>query len=258
MLMGNYGGLSTGERFGWMHDLPDFRDHQYAKVSHTKLPPTVRLDEDPSMPAPYDQLQLGSCTANAIAGAVEFDLRRQQLADFMPSRLFIYWNERNMEGSVNSDAGAYIRDGIKSVAKLGVCSETDWQYDIGAFAQRPPDTAYQQALQTRATSYARVPRKSLQRCLADGNPWTIGIAVYSSFEQIGSDGMMPMPTPGEQMLGGHAPLGVGYATINGKLYYRVRNSWGTSWGDHGYLWMPAEYTQNSGLSSDFWAIKTVS
>ncbi|HWB63868.1 MAG TPA: hypothetical protein VG603_10185, partial [Chitinophagales bacterium] len=109
--------------YGWLPDLPDHRDFMYsapAKVL-SKLPPKVDLTS--KCPPVYDQGDLGSCTANAISGAIEFELKKQKAPVFMPSRLFIYYNERAIENSINSDSGAQIRDGIKSVNKQGVCPE---------------------------------------------------------------------------------------------------------------------------------------
>ncbi len=92
----------------------------------------------PQCPPVYNQGQLGSCTANAIAGAIQFDRMKQKLApDFTPSRLFIYYNERVIEHSVASDSGAQIRDGIKSVARQGDCPETEWPYVIAKFKTKP-------------------------------------------------------------------------------------------------------------------------
>jgi C1A family cysteine protease len=111
-------------RYGWMPDLPDARDHLYAAPLATLgvMPPTIDLRS--KFPPPYDQGQLGSCTGNAIAGAIQFERRKQMLTpDFTPSRLFIYYNERVIEGTVDVDSGAQIRDGVKSVVKQGVCSE---------------------------------------------------------------------------------------------------------------------------------------
>src|SRR3954452_17409791 len=125
------------KRYGWVRDLPDQRDHVYAApaMPRAALPPSADLRGQ--CPPVYDQGQLGSCTANAIGGAFEFDLLAQGLADFVPSRLFIYYNERAIEGSIDSDSGAMIRDGIKSVAKVGVCAETSWKYDITKFTEGP-------------------------------------------------------------------------------------------------------------------------
>lgn len=79
-------------------------------------------------------------TANALAAAYHFTLHKQNVEnhagfkDFTPSRLFIYYNERYMEGSVDRDAGAMLRDGIKCMEKLGVCPEVTWKYlGVGIF-----------------------------------------------------------------------------------------------------------------------------
>src|SRR5208283_609384 len=130
--------------YGWVHDLPDARDYAYAAPLNRfpqGLPTSVDLR--PDCPPVYDQGQLGSCTANGIAGAIEFDQLKQANKEFTPSRLFIYYNERVIEGTVSQDSGAQIRDGVKSVAKLGAPPETDWPYDVAKFADKPPLTAYQ-------------------------------------------------------------------------------------------------------------------
>jgi len=123
--------------YGWIPDIPDARDRVLQLPRRAAaLPPSVDLRAQ--CPAVYDQGQLGSCTANAIAGAIEFDQRKQQLTQiFTPSRLFIYYNERVMENSVASDSGAQIRDGIKSVGSQGACPETLWPYEEDQFATRP-------------------------------------------------------------------------------------------------------------------------
>src|ERR1700730_5757888 len=164
------------QRFGWMLDLPDHRDYLYAApVAVLQTLPTS-VDLTGKCPPVYDQGQLGSCTANAIAAAIEFDQMKQQLSDFMPARLFIYYNERDMEGTVNSDSGAMIRDGIKSVSQLGVCPESEWPYDVAKFTQKPPAKAYQDALTDRAVSYQRVLQDLTQMrgCIASGYPFVFG------------------------------------------------------------------------------------
>ena len=114
---------------GWMPDLPDNRDHLYsAPLAKLRVLPT-KVDLRRRCPRVYNQGQIGSCTANAIAAAIEFDRKKQKLRDFIPSRLFIYYNERSIEHSVPLDNGAQIRDGIKSVAKQGACPETEWTYN---------------------------------------------------------------------------------------------------------------------------------
>ena len=221
------------------------------------LPPSADLR--PQCPGVYDQQSLGSCTANAIAAAIEFDRKKQGLSDIMPSRLFIYFNERVMEHTVFSDSGAMIRDGIKSVNRQGVCPESEWAYDIAQYATRPPSQCYTDALKDRALSYQRVQRNlgQMKACLAGGYPWIFGFTVYESFEssQVAATGNVPMPSQDESVLGGHAVVCCGYQ--DDKQHFIVRNSWGDTWGDNGYFYMPYAYLMNRQLSSDFWVIKSV-
>jgi len=246
--------------YGWVRDLPDARDYGYAaaltRFPHG-LPPAVDLRSE--CPPIYDQGQLGSCTGNGIAAVIEFDQIKQGLKPFVPSRLFIYYNERVMEGTVNQDSGAQIRDGIKSVATLGAPPESSWPYVIGKFATRPPARAYTIAKRDLVTSYSRVPRNltQMQGCLAEGFPFVFGITVYDSFEsdQVAQTGVVPMPSPEESVLGGHCIVAVGYDNASRRM--TIRNSWGTGWGDAGYCTMPYEYLLNPHYASDFWTVRSV-
>lgn len=246
--------------YGWNPDLPDHRDHFYAAppVTLTALPP--KTDLRPDCPPVYDQGQLGSCTANAIAGAVEFEQMKQNLPQvFVPSRLFIYYNERAIEGTVSQDSGAQLRDGIKTVGNQGACPEKEWPYVITKFAQRPPAPCYQDAVQFRALSYQRVAQNlnQMKGCLASGYPFVFGFVVYESFEsaEVAKTGLVPMPASDEQQLGGHAVMAVGYD--DGKQVFIARNSWGAGWGQKGYFSMPYAYLLQSSLSADFWTIRLV-
>ncbi|KAA2252693.1 C1 family peptidase [Solihabitans fulvus] len=258
-------------RYGWVRDLPDARDHLYSapRIALVSLPPSVDLRSGQA--AVYDQGQIGSCTANAIGAAVEYDLMKQS-QDFMPSRLFIYYNERAMEGNIASDSGAQIRDGVKSVAQLGVCPETEWPYDAtpaqpdGTFPpsskakDKPTQQCYADALKAKVTSYQRVAQTldECRGCLAAGYPFVFGFTVYSSFEsaEVAKTGVVPMPNAQtEQVLGGHAVLAVGYDDATQR--FTVRNSWGTGWGQAGYFTMPYAYLTEASLSSDFWTVRAV-
>lgn len=252
-------------RYGWKPDLPDQRDLLYSApvVALQKLPPKVDLRK--GCPPVYDQGQLGSCTANAIGAAVQFVQKKQGLKDYMPSRLFIYYNERDIEGTTDQDSGAMIRDGVKSVNKLGACAETSWPYDPSPYppnpllTQKPSPPCYAEASKHTAVQYSRVPRtlNQMQGCLFSGYPFVFGFTVYESFEspQVAKTGEAPMPAPGEQVLGGHAVLAVGYDDSSHRFI--VRNSWGTGWGVKGYFTMPYTYLLDGNLSDDFWTIRLV-
>lgn len=237
--MGKHGG------FGWRRDKPDPRDHIYRpRVMHR--PPSVDLR--PKLPPCWDQGQLGSCTAFALTGAVCF------LHGFVGSQLWLYYKERVLEHSTKEDAGAEIRDGIKVLAKCGLPPEDAWPYDISKFAKRPPANSYKQAKTDLITEYRRLNGLSdYLDCLATGSPFVIGISVYESFEsnRVAKTGDVPMPSPNEQCLGGHAICVVGYRE-DGKFI--VRNSWNTDWGDNGHFYLPPDYLANADLANDAWTI----
>lgn len=246
--------------YGWLPDLPDQRDLMYsAPIQIIKKLPS-KIDLRSKCPKVYNQGALGSCTANALSGAFEFVRKKQRLKDFMPSRLFLYYNERVMQGTVNSDSGAYIRDGIKSLNKSGICPEKEWPYIISKFADKPPKKCYDDALKATIKSYQRLTNTNLtqlQSCLSQGFPFVFGFTVYESFEsqQVARTGIMPMPKPQEKVLGGHAVMAVGYD--DSKQAVLVRNSWGTDWGIRGYFYMPYGYITNANLCDDFWTIRIV-
>ncbi|MGN8068977.1 C1 family peptidase [Mucilaginibacter sp. 22184] len=254
--------IQQTKRYGWLPDLPDHRDFQYAVVRHAALaqptPPLVDLRAQ--CPPVYDQGELGSCTANAIAAAFQFELIKQKLTVFSPSRLFIYYNERVLEGHVKADSGAQLRDGVKSVATLGVCDESLWPYNVSKFATKPTKTLYTSALKNKALQYTRLNNAAineLKTCLAGGNPFVFGFTAYQSFEgdAVAKSGVLPMPSDAESVIGGHAVMAVGYD--DQKSAFIVRNSWGDSWGLKGYFYMPYDYITSTNLADDFWTISQV-
>ena len=246
-------------RYGWIPDLPDHRDHVYSVPGHiaARLPSSV--DRRDLCPGVYDQGQLGSCTGNAIAAAIECARKGAGKPTVTPSRLFIYYNERVIEHTVNTDAGAMIRDGIKTVVAKGVCAETTWPYQVNRFTVRPSSAAYTEAAADRASAYQRIGQNlSVMRgALAAGNPFVFGFTVYDSFEspKVAQTGVVNMPKSQESVLGGHAVLAVGYDDASSR--FLVRNSWGPNWGMGGYFTLPYEYVTDAGLASDFWTITAI-
>ena len=246
--------------YGWLPQLPDPRDAQLAIPPNPQLPSQVDLRGSKNMPSIYDQGQLGSCTGNAIAAAVDFDNCKQTGSFLTPSRLWIYYQERVIEGTVSSDSGGQIRDGMKAVAKLGVCPESDWPYDVSTFAQPPSQKDYSDALKDRALAYQSVTQDlfALKSTLYSGLPVVFGFTVYQPFEssQVAQTGIVPMPSPTDTVVGGHAVVLVGYNDAVDRFF--VRNSWGAGWGEHGYFEMPYLYVTSASLASDFWVIQKTS
>lgn len=247
-------------RYGWIPDLPDHRDHIYAAPLAALGPLPVKTDLRKKCPTVYDQGQLGSCTANAIGAAFEFEQMKQDTGKaFLPSRLFIYYNERVMEHTANTDSGAQIRDGIKSVVKLGVCPETQWPYDIARFTRKPTVPCYTTALNNQVLSYQRLVQTlgQMKGCLAAGYPFVFGFSVYESFESptVARTGVLNLPGPNEAQVGGHAVMAVGYDDRQQR--FLVRNSWGAKWGQQGYFTMPYAYLTDNNLADDFWTIRLV-
>ena len=242
--------------YGWLPDLPDHRDRTYRlrALARRALPRSIDLRAGCS--AIEDQGALGSCTANALVGALEFLEIKDGLHATDLSRLFVYYNERVIEGTASQDSGAMLRDGIKSLARQGVCPERSWPYRIARFAQRPGTACYRQGLAHRITVYERLDTLAdMRNCLASGFPFVFGFTVYESFESttVARTGQANMPRRGEAVLGGHAVCAVGYDDSN--LRFLCRNSWGTRWGQGGYFTMPYAYLEDRNLSDDFWTVQ---
>jgi C1A family cysteine protease len=244
-------------RLGWRKQLHDGRDFLRAArgATVTSLPTAVDLRDSGPI---FDQGRIGSCVANACATVMGYHQRRAGGPWFIPSRLFIYYNARALQGWENEDSGAYIRDGMKSLAIWGTAAEGryssgSWEYDTQRFYEKPSVAAYNHAANHQAITYYTVAQTNSQirGTLAEGYPIAFGFEVYDSFYYVGSDGIVEMPGPQEQPIGGHAVTLVGYNDSTRR--YLVQNSWGESWGDGGFFHMPYAYVEGL-LSDDFWML----
>lgn len=276
--------MRPNKRFGWNPDLPDKRDLKFQPLP----PPMVEalgeetgsltrsmlarellrglrdnkwpssLDLTSQLGPVYDQGELGSCVANAVAGAIVFEEKRTLSPWVMlPSRLFIYYNGRSIEGSIKSDSGLQVRDGFKAVGLHGVCQETQWDY-YQPFKARPYPKCYQRARKDLALQYLSVAQdlNTMKACLASGFPIVVGFTAYNSFESdaVAETGIVPMPDfNDEAVAGGHCVLCCGYDDSSSR--FLCRNSWGPDWGMGGNFTIPYEYFTDPDLAGDFWTLR---
>lgn len=244
---------------GWKKDEYDMRDKvmTFAAISLDELPKRVDLRNQCS--PVENQTTLGSCTANATVGALEYLEMKDGVFDEATenySRLFVYYNTRVAQNTVDIDSGGTLRESVKSVAEFGTCEELKWVYDISKFKVKPSDECYIAALAHRITEYRRLETfPDMLKCLADGFPFVFGFMVYSEFEgpTVAKTGILNMPSSTEICMGGHAVLAVGYDMD--KKTVMVRNSWGENWGQGGYFEMPFTYISNPIYAQDFWTIR---
>ncbi|MEN9406314.1 MAG: hypothetical protein RLZ12_598 [Bacillota bacterium] len=247
---------------GWIKDLPDARDYRCTSTLQATLPLKVDLRTTYQTEI-YDQGNLGSCTANAVAALYNTLRLIQGLEPYPPSRLFIYYNTRVIQNTVKYDSGASIRNTMKAASQpfvrcrkncpRGCPAEVLWPYDITKYKRKPSAVAYANGKDHYLITYERVNQNllAIKTALAANKPIVLGFAVYSSFLTIGSDGIMPIPNiDTETLLGGHAVLIVGYDDT--MRSFIMQNSWGTSFGDQGYFYGPYDYFTNSNYASDFW------
>lgn len=250
--------MNQKRKYHVVRDTHDHRDHMYRAEAPIEVPD--QIDLAPGCSPIQNQDQLGCCTGFAIVGALEYDENKQSESFVKLSELFVYFNERDFEGDIDQDGGAMIRDGIKLIAKFGVCQEALWPYNEARFKDRPSLEAFQDGLNHRALAYKRVivDQANFEHALAAGFPIVMGITVFESFESdaVAANGLVPMPdAQHEECMGGHAVLAVGYDRI--KRLVKVRNSWGPDWGDRGYFYLPYEFMFDSGLVSDAWTVTQI-
>jgi len=246
---------------GWLPDESDDRDEPYEPPQALLSTLPASVDLRPRCPPVLNQLGLRSCTANAIANAHLFDQMKQGVArPMLPSRLFIYWNERKRLGLEGQDSGARLRGGMKVLANKGACPETEWPYDPAQVLVKPSEAAYEAARPHRALKYKRLGRAKfdvLRTCLAEGWPFVFGLSLFAEFQSpaVVASGVVPMPADGEHFVGGHAVLAVGYDDASRS--FLCMNSQGPTWGQAGFFTLPWDYVTNRDWTQDFWTLREV-
>ena len=238
--------------YGWKRGLPRPKTNIFSTTFAGALPDQV--DHRSLMPPVYDQGDLGSCTANAFAALGEFLMNKQGVHAYVPSRLFIYYNERAIEGTISDDAGATMFDGANVVGNLGLPREAKWWYNTAKFKVKPNKGVFTEGAKHRLLGVASVTQDldEFKTTLASNHVFVGGITVFESFESddVTKTGVVPMPKASEQVLGGHAIAMVGYDDT--RKVFICRNSWGAEWGDQGYFYLPYDYLASSDYSDDFW------
>lgn len=237
----------------------DRRDYRVQAVpKNTKLPMVVNLSSN--CPPVYDQLNIGSCTANSAGTMYSYVLKvMTAIVQMIPSRLYVYYNTRELQGTIGQDSGASLRATMKALVNKGVCPETMWGYSQANLFTRPSDACYTEGYKRQALVYAGVPLvlDTMKRVLQT-NPFIMGILVYTSFMSpiVARTGMVPVPnTQRERLLGGHAICIIGYD--DRRQAFIARNSWGTGWGISGDFYLPYNYATNPRLSFDTWVLYSV-
>ena len=249
---------STGDtlRVGGYRPDKKIRNPQKFSAGAQQDSPTI-VDLRPFMTAVESQGDSNSCTANAMAGAYEYLDNRINGQSTDVSRLFIYYNARSIDGSIDEDEGAYLSSCVKVVRKYGACTEETWPFTLDEVTSKPHKAAYREAAQFRIEDAASVDidLDVMRSCLAEGYPFVFGLQLFESFNGAGGNGgLVPMPDPdNEKHDGGHAMLCVGYSDTD--RVFIIRNSWGEEWGDMGYGYVPYEYMADPNLNHDCWVIQ---
>jgi C1A family cysteine protease len=248
---------------GYERDYHDDRDHNIVFESTPDNILPSKIDLRKQSPYVFNQAGLPSCTQNAVCAQFDWIQDKNHKKDinakkFIPSRLFLYYNVRKMEGNALKRTGTTIRNTIVSAVKTGICEEKIWPYDIKKFDVEPSKEAYENSQKNLIAQYARVTQNELQikLCLKQGHPISFGMIIFDPWyydKNLRTTGIIPLPKSTDKRIGGHAMLIIGYD--DNKKWFIVQNSWGNQWGDKGYCYIPYSYILDKKLAYDFWVIR---
>ena len=247
---------------GCIKDKPDPRDFKFLKTTHwTELSP---IDLRPFCPPVRAQGHIGSCTAFASTQLFDFVRKKNKLVNWKPSPLFTYYATRKFANLQDQDSGASVREALKSTARDGVAMERHWPYNISKFKENPTEEAWINAEKHQTLEYSRVDdfdKSAFLGCLNDGYPFIFGIYLYTSFNSFQTvlTGIVPVPDKeNEKRIGGHCMMAVGWKKMEyegvEKEFLIVQNSWGDTWADKGFCYIPLEYIMSND-TFDFWTIR---
>lgn len=251
-------------KFGWKPDIPDKRDYRFMlqEVDKTELPRKFSLKD--KFPVVRDQKNLGCCTAEAVCAIFHYrELTDENPRLVVPSVLFQYYNTRILEGTVNEDCGATIRNAVKASVEYGFCYDTCWPFITQNWNVKPKKECYKEAEEWKTSTYFRIDDRSpdfeylLKLNIFNGNPVAFGFSVYENTmtDRVKKTGEIPFPKKSHKLLGGHAVVMTGYDDT--KRLFEFRNSWGVHWGQGGYGYIPYRYVTDGDLAQDFWVIGEV-
>lgn len=261
----------SGRGLGRRPDKKDQRDRRYSAVHRgagRQIP--EKVDLSPMLPPCFNQLKTSSCGPHS-ASALMCHLTATKIPY---SRLQIYWGVRAIEGDIDEDSGVECRDLFRVLQVTGAAPEYFWPFDPANLFFEPPDEVYEEAGKTTIDTYSRLDGQvDYLRCLADGFPFVLGFTAFDTLDsdEVAKSGVLPMPLKGDEEMGGHAVLAVGYDTdffknpaflasglspgqVSG-VALKIRNSWGPEWGLKGHFWMPIEYAESDVNGGDAWTAR---
>ena len=251
------GNTHTYRKYGWIPSLPDHRDLtcDYDITENVSI-----VDLRRKLGEVYDQGKLGSCVSNAVISAYDYDdINETGKVNTKLSRLFLYYNVRELNQCSDFDSGSSIKDNLRVFNHIGVCQEEKWPYNVYYSKFKPTNDCYNKTIGKSLIQYKKLKQdiSQLKECLKSGHPFIFGFSIYESFEteDVVNTGIMRVPSDNEQVLGGHCALCVGYDDSNN--HFIAMNSWGEHWGDKGFFYVPYLFMCNSDFVMEFWTISKI-